>query len=203
MGLFSFFQRKRQERQRSQAVPIDAGTFEEVRIRARRRLIGAVVLVVVAVVVLPLLFDTKPRQLPAGIDMQVERQDATPQPAAAAVDPVASARRNDSPPAPAPAMPGAPEPAAVQAQTPAAAARPAESKGRFVIQVGAFEQAAAAREVRQRIEKLGLQSYQQEVSTSAGKRIRVRVGPYGSRDDADRVALQVRASGLTATVLAL
>lgn len=201
MGLFSFFQRKRQERQRSQAVPIDAGTFEEVRTRARRRLIGAVVLVVVAVVLLPLLFDTRPRQLPAGIDLQVERQDAAPPPAAVAVDPAVSARRSDPPAAPAPATPGAPEPAAAQA--PAAATRPAESKGRFVIQVGAFEQAAAAREVRQRVEKLGLQSYQQEVSTSAGKRIRVRVGPYGSRDDADRVAVQVRASGLTATVLAL
>ncbi|MFM2058107.1 MAG: hypothetical protein RLY71_2492 [Pseudomonadota bacterium] len=201
MGLFSFFQRKHQ---RSQAVPIDAGTFEEVRTRARRRLIGAVVLVVVAVVLLPLLFDTRPRQLPAGIDLQVERQDAAPPPGAVAADPAVSARRNDPPAAPAPATPGAPEPAGAQAQTaPAAVPRPAESKGRFVIQVGAFEQAAAAREVRQRVEKLGLQSYQQEVSTSAGKRIRVRVGPYGSRDDADRVAVQVRASGLTATVLAL
>jgi DedD protein len=200
MGLFSFFQRKRQERQRSQAVPIDAGTFEEVRTRARRRLIGAVVLVVVAVVLLPLLFDTRPRQLPAGIDLQVERQEAASLPVAVAVDPAGSARRTDPPAAPTPATP---EPAVAQAPPTAATTRPAESKGRFVIQVGAFEQAAAAREVRMRVEKLGLQSYQQEVSTSAGKRIRVRVGPYGSRDDADRVALQVRASGLTATVLAL
>jgi DedD protein len=203
MGLFSFFQRKRQERQRSQAVPIDAGTFEEVRTRARRRLIGAVVLVVAAVVVLPLLFDTKPRQLPASIDLQVERPDAASSPVAVVVDPAPGARRTDQPATPTPATPAAPEPAVAQAPATAAATRPAESKGRFVIQVGAFEQAAAAREVRQRIEKLGLPSYQQEVSTSAGKRIRVRVGPYGSRDDADRVAVQVRASGLTATVLAL
>lgn len=201
MGLFSFFQRKRQERQRSQAVPIDAGTFEEVRTRARRRLIGAVVLVVVAVVVLPLLFDTKPRQLPAGIDLQVERQDAAaPQAAAVEVDPAGGPHRNDPPAVPAKATPATPEPAATQAPV---ATRSAESKGRFVIQVGAFEQAAAVREVRQRVERLGLQSYQQEVNTSAGKRIRVRVGPYGSRDDADRVAAQVRASGLSATVLPL
>ena len=53
------------------------------------------------------------------------------------------------------------------------------------MQVGAFADAEAARETRQKVEKLGLKTYTQVAQTSAGKRIRVRVGPFASRDEAD------------------
>lgn len=205
MGLFSFFQR--QGRQRSQAVPVDAGTLEEVRTRARRRLIGALVLVAAAVIVLPMLFDTKPRQLPANIDLQVERHDgAAGAPGRAAVQAPESevGSSSDAPTAAPPDLQiSRGTHAAPNEAQPSVALPKIDSKGRYVVQVGAFEQAQAAHDVRVRVEKLGLQGFEQSVNTSAGKRIRVRVGPYASRDDADRVAAQVRASGLNATVLTL
>jgi DedD protein len=75
--------------------------------------------------------------------------------------------------------------------------------GRFVVQVGAYADANALREVRARVEKLGLKTYTQVIETSAGQRTRVRVGPYASRDEAAAAAGRLRSAGLQANVLAL
>ncbi|MBX3608175.1 MAG: SPOR domain-containing protein [Piscinibacter sp.] len=74
---------------------------------------------------------------------------------------------------------------------------------RFVVQVGAFADAAAARETRSKVEKLGLKSYTQVVETASGSRIRVRAGPFGSRDEADKALAKAKAAGLNAVVLTL
>lgn len=79
----------------------------------------------------------------------------------------------------------------------------AADAGRFVVQVGAFGETASASEARQKVERLGLKTYTQVVETSAGKRIRVRVGPFGSRDEADRAAAKLKAAGMPAAVLSL
>ena len=79
----------------------------------------------------------------------------------------------------------------------------AAADGRFVVQVGAFAEASTARETRQRVEKLGLKTYTQDVDTAAGRRIRVRVGPFGSRDEADRVVGKLKSAGLPAALLTL
>ena len=77
------------------------------------------------------------------------------------------------------------------------------AEGRFVVQVGAYAEAASAREARQRAEKLGLKTYTQVVETQAGNRIRVRVGPFASRDEADRAAGKLKSAGLPAALLTL
>jgi DedD protein len=82
-------------------------------------------------------------------------------------------------------------------------ANAAAESGRFVVQVGAFADASAAREVRVKAEKLGMKTYTQVVSTSSGSRIRVRVGPFASRDEADTAMTKARSAGLTAVVLTL
>ncbi|MGA0608916.1 SPOR domain-containing protein [Caldimonas sp. KR1-144] len=84
---------------------------------------------------------------------------------------------------------------------PAKAASSAE--GRFVVQVGAFAETESAREARLKVEKLGLKTYTQVVETKEGKRIRVRVGPYDGRADAEKAAGQIRSAGMTASVLTL
>lgn len=81
--------------------------------------------------------------------------------------------------------------------------KPAADAGRFVVQVGAFADAAAARETRLKVEKLGLKTYTQVASTPAGNRIRVRVGPFTSRGEADKALAKARDAGLTAVVLTL
>ena len=54
-----------------------------------------------------------------------------------------------------------------------------------------------------KVERLGLKTYTQAVETADGKRIRVRVGPFNSRDEADKVAAKVRGGGLSSAVLTL
>lgn len=73
--------------------------------------------------------------------------------------------------------------------------------GRFVVQVGAFSDAAKLREVRQKLEKAGLKTYTQVVDTKDGKRTRVRVGPFGAQTEADKAAARVKGLDLPASVL--
>jgi DedD protein len=101
MGLFSFLQRKKPpvpETRKRTPPPQDPVTVEALRTRARRRLIGAAVLVGGAVIGLPTLFDKPPRPAeqsfsvrmagPAGSDgsasVSVKAPAPAPAPAAAA-----------------------------------------------------------------------------------------------------------------------
>ncbi|MDP3610836.1 MAG: SPOR domain-containing protein, partial [Rubrivivax sp.] len=70
-------------------------------------------------------------------------------------------------------------------------------------QVGAYNDAERLRAARQKVEKLGYKSYTQDVDTPTGKRTRVRVGPFASRQEAETVAAKVKSSGLQANILAL
>ena len=74
---------------------------------------------------------------------------------------------------------------------------------RFVVQVGAFADAEAARETRKSVEKLGLKTYTQVAQTSSGNRIRVRVGPFASRGEAESALAKAKAAGLSAVLLTL
>jgi DedD protein len=117
-------------------------------------------------------------------------------------------------PAAVPAASAAPRAAAPVASAPLRAAVPAASvavgdaasaaKGsRFVVQVGAFSDANALREVRQKVEKLGYRTYTQDIVVDGGKRTRVRVGPYETRDEAEAAAAKLKRAGLGPAVLAL
>lgn len=88
-----------------------------------------------------------------------------------------------------------------QAAAASAASPPAE--GRMVVQVGAFADADKAKEVRQKLEKAGMKTYTQVADTKDGKRIRVRVGPYASKAEADKAASKIKALDLPAAVLTL
>lgn len=88
-----------------------------------------------------------------------------------------------------------------------AASRPLDGHGasaaRLIIQVGAYADSKAAQEARMKVERLGMKTYTQVVETPAGRRTRVRLGPFASREEADRAAARVRAAGLSTAVLSL
>jgi len=85
----------------------------------------------------------------------------------------------------------------------AAADKAATDGGRFIVQVGAFADAAAARDVRQKAERAGLKTYTQVIDTPQGKRTRVRVGPYPSRAEAEQAATALKRAGLSGSILSL
>jgi DedD protein len=74
---------------------------------------------------------------------------------------------------------------------------------RFVVQVGAFADVAKAREVRQKLEHAGLKTYTQVVETKDGRRIRVRVGPFAGKSEADKAADKIKKLNLPAATLTL
>jgi DedD protein len=59
------------------------------------------------------------------------------------------------------------------------------------------------RDARAKAQKAGLSTFTQVVATAQGQRTRVRVGPFASREDAEKAAAQVKAAGLPGSVLAL
>lgn len=154
----------------------------------------------------------------AGVEATAEPAAPVPQAQAAqsAVAPVrvaASAQATASAPAariaataPKPAasavsLAPAAKPAALPASTLPAAS--AASPGRFVVQAGAYTDAAKLREARQKVERLGLKTYTQVIDNDAGTRTRVRVGPFATRQEAEAVAARVKATGLQVNVLNL
>ncbi len=74
------------------------------------------------------------------------------------------------------------KPAAVEK----AAAASAAGGSRFIVQVGAYAGEQSVQEARAKLEKLGLRTYTQVTETASGKRTRVRVGPFASREEAER-----------------
>lgn len=253
-----------------------AESVEAMRRRAKHRLIGASVLVLIGVVGFPLLFDTQPR--PISVDIPIEipdrnKVDPLPAPAPAptvapahsvtqapaAAAPSATAASLDKPEAPPPQSevsrseiakpvdapkaeakvatakteakpaepkPVEPKPAELKSESKPAAAKPPApaddgvkaqalldgkpvattpviAEGRFVVQVGAFSDAAKARETRSKLERAGMKTYTQVVDTKSGTRIRVRVGPFASKADAEKAAQRVKGLELQAAVLTL
>ncbi len=244
-------------------------SMEVIRKRAKHRLIGASVLVLIGVVGFPLLFDTQPR--PVAVDIPIEipsknsvkplvmppkpetgKEVATPTPTLAPIqDKVATASSLgakeemviDKKPAPVAPIASAPkkDPESLvkpdgkvipKAETKAeakpankpepkqvakpddgarakalldgqAAAVPASSTERLVVQVGAFADSGKAQEVRLKLEKAGLKTYTQVADTKDGKRIRVRVGPFASKAEAEKAVGKIKSLDLPASILTL
>lgn len=209
----------------------EASSVQEARTRARRRLIGAAVLVGIGIVGFPLIFETQPRPVAADIPIVAAPRDnvAAPPPVRAAAPapvPKASAAVVAEPAAPAsaasvaaaPAVRAAPVASAPAAEDsdgrraqallegrppPTAPAASEPKSARFVVQAGAYTEAAALREARQKVEKLGLKTYTQVIETDAGARTRVRVGPFETREEAEKVAARIKGSGMAANILSL
>jgi DedD protein len=86
------------------------------------------------------------------------------------------------------------------------ATKPTDSKdtgARFVVQAGTFSDEAKLRETRSKLEKAGITTYTQVIEGKDGRRVRVRVGPFTKRDDADKMANKIKQLQLQPQVLTL
>jgi DedD protein len=95
-------------------------------------------------------------------------------------------------------------PAAGSASAPASAtASAAAAAGRYVVQVGAYAEAARAQEVRGKLERAGLKTYTHVAESKEGRRIRVRVGPFADKAEATKAAARIKQLDLPAAILTL
>ncbi len=190
----------------------------EIRRKGRQRLIGAVTIVLLLVVFVPMLLDPEPRQ------------DAK--------EPVvAIPSKEGAPPLPTPAAPAkAPEPAAIQpapvladatksttapkvpdaakAETATAAktatvTEPAKAPEKtpavpkldgFAIQVGAFGDEEKLRLAREKLSAARITHFIERLPSGL---TRLRAGPYKTREEAENASASVGAAGLDGKVVAL
>jgi len=124
---------------------------------------------------------------------------AAAHPAAAANSsvPTAPAHNKDADAARAQALlEGKPAPAANTAATDSASPR-------FIVQVGAFADAAVAQAARDKLERTGLKTYTHVAQLPEGKRTRVRLGPFATKAEAEKAAGKAKAQGLPVAILTL
>lgn len=223
--------------------------------RARRRLVGAAALALIAAIVLPMIMEDEPGFPVQEIQVSIPDRDAystlarpignrptetqdrdfvpapqevasdeadapteevitprvapppqPPQPAQTPASPdkppadaIVAPARASAPPAPAPES--SDEAARVKAILDGklvSSARPASTGGTFVVQVGAFGEPTKATSLSSDLNRRGFTSYTER----AGPVTRVRVGPFASKEEADRAAERLRALNMSAVVTA-
>ena len=171
----------------------------QLRNRARRRLIGAIVIVTAVVVALPMVLDNEPKpeaQAPAAT------AEAKPEPGAE-LKPQPSAeskpRTEDSSTQAAAPKPEKPASAA-KAEQPAPKPASAQS-GRYVVQVVALSDARKAKQMQQAILKSGVKAYTEVVKTARGDVTRVRAGPYTTREAAEKAQQKLKGAGFDGKVI--
>jgi len=182
--------------------------------RGRRRLVGAVALVLLAVIVLPMVFDSEPgRRVPA-VSVRIPSEDTPFSPAVPAKPPVAAVPEAKKPAVPAenqvastkvPAVAAKPEPQGSPAPTkPAprvsdtdhARAEAALANAEYVVPVAALASQEKVKELTQRLAAAKVPYYTESVATASGQVTRVRAGPFASREAAEKALQKLKGLGL-------
>jgi DedD protein len=168
--------------------------------RGRRRLVGAVALVLLAVIVLPMVFDPEPRRTAPPVSVRIPGEDD-------------SAFTPKAPPKPAPAPKSEEKkdtPEKAEKAPPAVAAKKAEAKkpepksvdrtraeaalanAEYIVPVGAFTNADA---VIAKLVAAKVPYYTEKIATANGAVTRVRAGPFTTRSEADKALETLKGLG--------
>lgn len=157
---------------------------ETLKRRGRRRLVGAVALVLAAVIVLPMVFDPEPKNAPAPVTVRIPGENETP------FQPKAPPKAAPKVEAKAPEA-KAPEAKAPEAKAPQARPEPkAEARTEYVIQVGAYQNPES---VIARLSGAKVPYYTEPLQ---GNLTRVRAGPFPSKEAADKALARLKEMGL-------
>jgi len=191
----------------------------QLKLRARRRLIGAIVLVTVMVVVLPMVLDTEPGPVSQEITVRIPAADAgafttkvAPAPAPKVAETKAARPKAEETTAVAPeatkekpkpaVKPETAKPAKAPAKPAAKTVKPASKPagGQFVVQVIALADSEKAQRMQQQIAAAGIRSYTEIVKTVKGDVTRVRAGPFPTREAAEKARDQLKSLGMNGNV---
>jgi DedD protein len=195
------------------------------RRQARQRFIGAGVLVLVAVIGLPFILDSKPRPISPDITIEIPKtapvqaapavasQPAAEIPAAAAS---AAPAMTEVAPVPAAALTAAQAPIVAPTPVPVAVV-PAKSddgtraaallEGQtltagYAIQAGSYTDKTKLQEVEAKLDKAGLAHYTQgAISKNGTHHTRVRLGPFATQQEANSAAVRVNKLGIKTIVI--
>ncbi len=182
-----------------------AGDLElNLKKRARRRLVGAIALVLLMVIVLPMILKDRAAITPdekITITLPSEQAQTAPsdfnssivpaEPAATVIDEAEPenetniATNTDAETA----TPVKKEPAKEVAST------------KFYVQVGVFSDAANVKQLQAKLSDLGYKSQTEKISTDKGQKIRLRTQVFGDRNEAAIALENIKDAGLTGMVV--
>ncbi len=183
--------------------------------RARRRLVGAVALVLFVIVFLPMMLDNEPRQMSQDVSISIpplaQQNLPEPEPESVAREPL---RFRPVEPLEGTELAAVPKPAQQQqarsnsesepvptsrvaVKQPAAQTEKTSANDGFVVQLGAFSNSGNAARLAAKVRENQFKAYTQVVSTTNGERTRVRVGPYPTRAAAEEARERLKARKLT------
>ena len=155
----------------------EAQDVETLKRRGRRRLVGAVALVLAAVIILPMVFDREPRPPAASVSVRIPGEGEAP------FTPKPSPQLQPAVPAKPPAPP--PKPVTV-----APKATPKAPAVQYVFQVGVFANPENI------TGKLKSAKVPYTTEPLRDKLTRVRAGPFSSREAAEKAHAEMRKLGL-------
>jgi DedD protein len=170
----------------------EAQDVDTLKRRGRRRLVGAIALVLLAVIVLPMVFDAEPRKSVPPVSVRIPGEDDAPftpkvTPKSPAAPPPAAKAEAQKKDAPAPKADEKSEPLSPKPEP----AKPAEAATQYVVPVGAF---ANPDKVLARLTQAKIPHYTEQAK---GNVVRVRAGPFASREAADRAAEKLKSLGFS------
>ena len=155
--------------------------------RGRRRLVGAVALVLLAVIVLPMVFDPEPRRDAPPVSVRIPGEDEVapfkptpkPQPPAPKVEAPKVEQKKPEPPK-----------AADKDRERARAEAALAGAEQYIVPVGTFSQPDGV------VAKLKAAKMPHYTERLPGNLTRVRAGPFPSRDAADKALQKLKGLGL-------
>ncbi len=176
--------------------------------RARRRLVGAIALVLLMLIVLPMILKDRAAIPPAEkitITLPSEQSQATPSDFDSSIMPAepAAAVIDENEPETLPdketnlATNADSEAAAPAKETPAKQT----TNQKFYVQVGVFSDAANVKQLQTKLSDLGYKSQTEKISTDKGQKIRLRTQVFGDRNEAAIALENIKDAGLTGMVV--
>jgi DedD protein len=180
-------------------------------------LIGAIALVMLLVVFVPMVLDSEPRPARNEPNATIPPRDSAPPlpapPAAAPATTVAPAPdKGARGQAPSGAQSDAPKAAVVETPKPAAPAKvevPATKSADapklqgFAVQVGAFRDEDKLEQSREKLAAAGLAHYTERLDSKAGPLTRLRAGPFATRAQAEAALAKLKRATIDGKVVPL
>ena len=179
--------------------------------RGRRRLVGAIALVLAAVIVLPMVFEPEQKGSAPPVSVRIPGEDESGfTPKVTPKSPLLLEQKAAEKPAAKSAEKPAEKPEAkIEVAVTTGTVKPAAqddaeqkraeaalSGEQFVVQVGAFADPEKVKEVTGKLAAARIANYTEQIPVKSGMLTRVRAGPFGSREAAEKVLRQMKDLGL-------
>jgi DedD protein len=185
----------------------------ELKKRARRRLVGAVALALLAAIVLPMVMDQEPGPTAPDIQILIPSQDdgsftarampARPDAKPATQTPVVvSPEATNAEPAAAESKPDGVASEGKSAPVTFTEAKPAPvGSEQWIVQLGAYRDLANVRNLQTKLKAQGYSIYTEVLSSPDGsKKTRVRAGPFPSKEAAEKARERIKRIGVNGVV---